>query len=1052
MITENTLKTQDITVRKQAEQALERSHAALEQAQALTHLGSWHLDFASQRMEWSQEIYRIHDMDPGTPVDPQSHFPFIHPDDFAAFESAWQATLNGAPFDLTHRIIVQGAVKWVHARAEIQCNEDGQPQSAIGTVQDVTARKQAELALTEKTAALLRAEQQLREVLDTLPVGVTAVDLETKGITYLNECLCRMLGREREEVVGMSPPDFFPAEHRATNSALFAKALRGETAWEPQLPIERRDGTVFLAEIRNIQAVLDGRRCLLSVLTDISERQRQEAALRAAEATAARLQGELRWKAALDAAGHGVWDWDIRSGQVEFSPTIPRLLGLEPAELDPDVDAWLQRQHPDDLMRIRPLLRDALASEHGHFEVRHRTRHRDGGWRWFLTRGRVSERGPDGAPWRMIGTLTDVSAWQEAEARLRESEAEIRALNADLEAKVAARTAEARAASAAKSEFLAHMSHEIRTPLNVVLGLAQVLNRDPLTANQADMVGRIQEAGQSLLGIINDVLDFSRIEAGQLHLDARAFHLETLTAKVASLFGATAVAKGLELRLEPPAAPLGPLLGDALRLEQILFNLTGNAIKFTERGQVALQIHTQASTDREVRLRFAVQDTGIGIRPEVQATLFTPFTQADTGITRRFGGTGLGLSISKRLVELMGGAIGVDSQPGQGSTFWFEVSLPRASAAEEVSAAPPPLPRGPRLRGLRLLAVDDSAMNRDLVERALTLEGAALTLAADGQQAVQYLHSTPSGFDAVLMDVQMPVMDGLTATRLIRQELGLTDLPVLALTAGVLPAEQQAAREAGANEVLAKPLDLDLLVTRLVHHIGAERLAAAAAEVGPAASVATPVQTGSTEVPDIPGIDWEWVTLVFKDDIAFYLSMLKRLTQEAAASLVQARQALASGDRETAARCLHSLKGSAGNLGALTLMAMAGQLEAALKAGASDLETGLADLERQVADLSAASAPWQGATADTPPPAGTEAPPLDAGQLEALRVKLQGRYFSAMGDFEALEPAVRGVLGAAQTAALGGAIRGLRFQEALALLDQALAGVRAGEPPAAPGT
>ena len=266
----------DVTERKRAEQALARSHAALEQAQALTHLGSWRLDFTHHRLEWSQETYRIHGMESGIPVDLQTHLPFVHPDDFATFQAAWQAMLNGAPYDITHRIIVQGAVKWVHARAEIQYDDAGRPQSAVGTLQDVTTRTLAELALTEKTAALRRAEQQLRALLDTLPVGVAALDLETLRILYANECLCRMLGRERAAVLALSPPDFFPAEHQAANRALFAKALRGETAWEPQLPMQRRDGTVFLAEVRNLLAELDGRRCMLSVLMDITERQQAQ--------------------------------------------------------------------------------------------------------------------------------------------------------------------------------------------------------------------------------------------------------------------------------------------------------------------------------------------------------------------------------------------------------------------------------------------------------------------------------------------------------------------------------------------------------------------------------------------------------------------------------------------------------------------------------------------------------------------------------------------------------------------------------------------------------
>lgn len=409
---------------------------------------------------------------------------------------------------------------------------------------------------------------------------------------------------------------------------------------------------------------------------------------------------------------------------------------------------------------------------------------------------------------------------------------ELRLLNEQLEHKVEVRTAEARAASAAKSEFLAQMSHEIRTPLNGVLGLAQVLSREPLAPNQRALVERIQASGQTLLMILNDILDFSKIEAGQLRIERRPFNLASLLTRIKNLLGPAARSKGLELRIAPPADPLGLLLGDGLRLEQVLVNLTGNAIKFTEQGVVTLTIQVLEASATDVWLRFEVRDTGIGISTEALARLFTPFTQADAGITRRYGGTGLGLSICKRLMELMGGVIRVESQVSQGSLFWFELPFPRTAGESTPDPGPGPAPAWPakpQLTGLQVLVVDDSAINREVVERALALEGATVMLAADGQQAVQQLKARPEGFDAVLMDVQMPVLDGLTATRLIRSDLGLTALPILALTAGGLADQQAAAREAGANAVLTKPLDLEQLTTTLLRWVKRQPEAAAPA-------------------------------------------------------------------------------------------------------------------------------------------------------------------------------------------------------------------------------
>ncbi len=318
---------------------------------------------------------------------------------------------------------------------------------------------------------------------------------------------------------------------------------------------------------------------------------------------------------------------------------------------------------------------------------------------------------------------------------------------------------------------------------------------------------------------------------------------------------------------------------------------------------------------------------------------------------------------------------------------------------------------------------------------------------------MQLLRARPTAFDAVLMDIQMPVMDGLTATRLIRGELGLSDLPVIAFTAGVLAEQQRAARDAGADEVLAKPVDLDQMTAVLLSWVPAPppmgaRVGAPAA--GGPDPHPRPAESGSREdelpddFPTIPGIDRVSAIRTLGGDQDFFLRLLNGFVTQFTDAVTLIRRDLAQGDRESASRRAHTLRGNAGNLGALELMATAGELEDALLRGETDIEARLASLDRQLADLIAASAPWlDAAAADTAPPAASAPPPLDVGQLEALRVKLHGRDLRALRDFESLEPALRGVLGAAQTAALGGAIRGLRFQEALALLDQTGAGVSA---------
>lgn len=679
--------------------------------------------------------------------------------------------------------------------------KDGAITGFLGIAQDVSNARRAEKALKA-------SEELLEQTGQVAGVGGWELDLRTNIVRQTRQTRLIHDLEPGKEMQLSEAINFYDPEYRPMIQQAMQRAVATGESWDVEAAFTTAKGrhiwvrAIGHAEFKDGVAVR-----LYGTFQDITTQKLAQLAL---ESERQRLANVI------DGTDLGTWEWNIQTGDLVINERWAEICGYTAGELKPvNFDVWRRLVQPDDLAEALVGLERHVRNESMLYNAVFRMRHKAGHWVWVRASGRIIVRAADGKPLMMYGTHADISLEKMREDAIREANTRLKA-----------ETARAEAANRAKGDFLANMSHEIRTPLNAIIGMSDLLEHDPKGPEAKEFLETIRTSGGTLLELINDILDLSKIDAGQLKLESGPFDLKHCIEESVATFAAAAKLRGLKISAEIAPSVPACVAGDALRMRQILANLLSNAVKFTEKGVVVLRVF--AAEDGGVV--FEVSDTGIGIRPEDHDKLFRNFSQVDSSTSRRFGGTGLGLAITQRLVTMMGGTITVDSASGRGSTF--RVSIPFAPA--DTASAGPPAATGEAILldasfaekfPMRILVVEDNPVNQRVVAIMLKRLGYEVSLAGDGRQALEAFEKSPADF--VLMDVQMPVMDGFEATRSLRAKYDGAARPwIVALTANAMHGEREVCLAQGMDDYIAKPVRQEQLAAALRRAGGAGKVSA----------------------------------------------------------------------------------------------------------------------------------------------------------------------------------------------------------------------------------